>query len=151
MEENASPTAVARPPILGELRRLNQQAQALADRVAREHGLTMQQWELLARLRRAGGSLDQRELCCRFGVAPPTLSALIDSAERHGWVERQPHPGDRRRRRIALTEAGGELAARVPPPGRAVARRLTEGFSPAEQAQLQALLERAARNLEGGR
>jgi DNA-binding MarR family transcriptional regulator len=146
MEEVTAPPA-ARPPIAAQLRRLNQQAQWLADRVAREHGLTAQQWELLARLRRAGGSLDQRELCCRFGVAPPTLTALIDSAERHGWVERLPHPDDRRRRRIALTERGAELA-QVPPPGREVARRLTAGFSAAEEAQLRALLARAARNLE---
>ena len=44
-------------------------AQTHGDRIARDHGLTMQQWELLVRLRRAGGSLDQRELCCGFGVA----------------------------------------------------------------------------------
>jgi DNA-binding MarR family transcriptional regulator len=151
MEDRAALSDRRPAPIALQLRRLNHQAQHLADRVAREHGLTAQQWELLAGLRRAGGSLDQRELCCRFGVAPPTLTALIDSAERHGWVERLPHPGDRRRRRIALTARGAELAAQVPPPGREVARRLTAGFSAAEEEQLRALLARAARNLEGAR
>ena len=77
---------------LRAVRRVDKLAQAPADRIAREHGLTMQQWELLSRLRRAGGAVDLRELCCSFGVAPPTLTALIDSAAERGWILRSRIP-----------------------------------------------------------
>ena len=89
--------------VLRDVRRVNRLAQVHADRIARRHGLTMQQWELLTRLRCCPGPADQRELCGSFGVTPPTLSALIDSAEERGWIRRSAHPDDRRRRQIELT------------------------------------------------
>jgi MarR family transcriptional regulator for hemolysin len=136
-----------RPAVLRGVRRVNRLAQAHADRIARRHGLTMQQWELLKRLRCCSGPADQRELCGSFGVTPPTLSALIDSAEERGWIRRSAHPGDRRRRRIELTAAGAELIAAVPHLGREVDGALTAGFTDAEIDRLQVLLARAAANL----
>ena len=140
-------TSPPRPPAFRAVRRVSHLAQAAADRIAREHGITMQQWELLMRLRRAGGAVDQRELCCAFGVAPPTLTALIDSAEERGWIRRIPHPDDRRRRRIELTQAGAEAIAALPHLGREVDDAMTEGFSERELDRLAALLRRAAENL----
>ena len=137
-----------RPPTLRAVRRVDRLAQTAADRIAREHGLTMQQWELLARLRHAGGAVDLRELCCSFGVAPPTLSALVDTAEARGWIVRSPHPDDRRRRRVELTAEGDEALAATPHLGREVGRRMTAGFSEDERALLAGLLERCATNLE---
>jgi MarR family transcriptional regulator, transcriptional regulator for hemolysin len=125
-------------------------AQAHGDRIARAHGLTMQQWELLVRLRRAGGALDQRELCCGFGVAPATMSALIESAAERGLVVREAHPGDRRRRRIALSPEGRQRVEAVPHLGRDIATRMTTGFSDEERVLLAVLLERAAENLAAG-
>jgi DNA-binding MarR family transcriptional regulator len=125
-------------------------AQAHADRVARAHGLTMQQWEMLVRLRRAGGALDQRELCCALGVAPATMSALVDSAAERGLVVREAHPDDRRRRRIALSDEGRRRIEAVPHLGRDIAAVMTVGFSDDERAQLATLLERAAQNLTAG-
>jgi DNA-binding MarR family transcriptional regulator len=132
------------------LRRVHFLAQAQADRIARAHGLTMQQWELLVRLRRAGGSLDQRELCCGLGVAPATMSALIDSACERGLVAREAHPGDRRRRRVTLSDAGRSRIEEVPHLGREIAAVMTLGFSDAEREEFARLLERAARNLQDG-
>ena len=140
-----------RPPALRAVRRVDKLAQAAADRIAREHGLTMQQWELLARLRHAGGAVDLRELCCSFGVSPPTLTALVDTAEGRGWILRSPHPGDRRRRRVELTPAGELAIASAPHLGREVGKRMTAGFSDDERAQLAGLLERCATNLEAAR
>ncbi len=146
------PTALTapRPRAFRGLRRVHLLAQAHADRIARAHGLTMQQWELLVRLRRAGGSLDQRELCCGFGVAPATMSALIESAAERGLVVREAHPGDRRRRRIVLSPEGRERVEAVPHLGREVATCMTIGFSDEERVLLATLLERAAENLAAG-
>ena len=149
--ESSSTTiqAAPRPRAFRSLRRVHLLAQAHADRIARDHGLTMQQWELLVRLRRAGGSLDQRELCCGFGVAPATMSALIESAAERGFIVREEHPGDRRRRRIALTPEGRQRVEAVPHLGREIAARMTLGFSDQERLLLAVLLERAAENLAG--
>jgi DNA-binding MarR family transcriptional regulator len=136
-----------RPAVLRGVRRVNRLAQVHADRIARRHGLTMQQWELLTRLRCCSGPADQHELCRSFGVTPPTLSALIDSAEERGWIRRSPHPGDRRRRVIELTDAGAALIAAVPHLGREVDGAMTAGFSDAELDRLAGLLKRAAANL----
>jgi MarR family transcriptional regulator, transcriptional regulator for hemolysin len=148
MESSTSTTLAApRPRAFSSLRRVHRLAQAHGDRIARDHSLTMQQWELLVRLRRAGGSLDQRELCCGFGVAPATMSALIESAAERGFVVREAHPGDRRRRRIALSLEGRQRVEAVPHLGREVATRMTTGFTDEERVVLAVLLERAAENL----
>jgi DNA-binding MarR family transcriptional regulator len=148
---SSRPQAPPRPPALRAVRHVDRLAQAAADRIAREHGLTMQQWELLARLRRAGGAVDLRELCCSIGVAPPTLTALLDAAEERGFILRSPHPDDRRRRRVALTPAGDTALAATPHLGREVGRRMTAGFSEDERTLLAGLLDRCATNLEAAR
>jgi MarR family transcriptional regulator, transcriptional regulator for hemolysin len=140
-----------RPRVVQTLRRVHQLMQLTADRVAREHGLTMQQWELLARLRRAEAPVDHRQLGCALHVTPPTLTALVDTAVERGLVERREHPDDRRRRLVALTEAGEGRLAATPHVGRMVAQRMLAGFSREEREQLGALLERAANNLEASR
>ena len=148
MESSRSPLqAPPRPPAFRSLRRVHLLAQAHGDRIARDHGLTMQQWELLVRLRRAGGAIDQRELCCGFGVAPATMSALVDSAAERGLVVREAHPDDRRRRRIALSADGRRRVEAVPHLGKDIAARMTDGFTDDERLQLAVLLDRAAENL----
>jgi DNA-binding MarR family transcriptional regulator len=152
MEMTTTPTLATTPRVgaFRGLRRVHFLAQAHADRVARAHGLTMQQWEMLVRLRRAGGALDQRELCCGLGVAPATMSALVDTATERGLVVREPHPDDRRRRRIALSAEGRARVEAVPHLGRDIAARMTDGFTDAERTQLAVLLARAAENLATG-
>jgi len=36
----------------------------------------------------------------------PYVTLIVDKLEAHGLVERQPHPGDRRRKLVTLTAAG---------------------------------------------
>jgi MarR family transcriptional regulator, transcriptional regulator for hemolysin len=155
MEAATTPDTHLAPPVAPRgafrgLRRVHFLAQAHADRIARAHGLTMQQWELLVRLRRAGGALDQRELCGGLGVAPATMSALVDSACERGLVVREAHPGDRRRRRVALSAEGRHRIEEVPHLGREIAALMTVGFSEPERAEFARLLELAARNLSAG-
>jgi DNA-binding MarR family transcriptional regulator len=143
-----SPVASARPLTFAGLRQAHLLAQLLGDRIARSHGVTLQQWELLHRLHCAGGAADQRDLCCDFGVTPPTLTALVDAAERRGWIARRPHPDDRRRRRLELTAAGQEVVDRTPHLAREIDERMTAGLTDQEREVLAALLRRAATSLE---
>ena len=92
-----------------------------ADRIARAHGLTMQQWELLARLRRAGGPVDQAS-CAAASASPRRRSRRSSTRPRSAAGSgAAPHPGDRRRRRVVLTAAGARadrVAAAPRPRGR---------------------------------
>jgi DNA-binding MarR family transcriptional regulator len=69
---------------------------------------------VLLRLAEADG-LTQAELSRRQRVEAPTMSRMVDRLERDGLVERRADPGDRRASRIALTEAGREVARRGEP------------------------------------
>ena len=138
--------APPRPRALRSLRRLNSLVQAQLDLAVREHGISSQQWELVMRLRRSG-PLEAGELADALGVAPPSVTALVDSAERRGLVARHDHATDRRRRLIELTPHGSALASCLPHAGRTVGRRMTRDFSEAERLQLVELLDRAAANL----
>jgi DNA-binding MarR family transcriptional regulator len=146
-----STEAPPRPRVVQTLRRVNRLVQQAGDRLAREHGLTMQQWELLARLSRAEAPVDQARLACGLHVTPPTLTVLVDAASERGLVQRQAHPDDRRRRLVTLTDEGRSQLRRTPHVGRSVGQRMLAGFSREEREQLAALLERCAANLEGAR
>jgi len=42
-----------------------------------------------------------------------TMTFILDALERRGLAAREPHPSDRRRKRIALTAKGAALGARM--------------------------------------
>ena len=46
------------------------------------------------------------ELAEAEGVAPPTLTRIVQALERDGYVERSPDPDDRRAQRVALSTEG---------------------------------------------
>lgn len=47
-----------------------------------------------------------KDLCAHRNVAPPTLSRTIEAMVKRGWVERVPHPDDRRQLVLKLTAEG---------------------------------------------
>jgi DNA-binding MarR family transcriptional regulator len=46
------------------------------------------------------------ELAEANSLDAPYVTLIVDKLEAHGLVERQPHPGDRRRKLVTLTAAG---------------------------------------------
>jgi DNA-binding MarR family transcriptional regulator len=86
------------------LARLNE---ALAD-----YGLTFARYEALMLLylsRR--GSLPLGKMGARLQVHPTSVTNLIDGLEKLGYVERTPHPSDRRTTLASITARGREVAA----------------------------------------
>lgn len=83
---------------------------ALAKEAARNmqaHALTMQQAHALVTLRRAPeGSMTLKELESHFCAAQSTIAGLVARLEKKGLVEGFPDPGDKRVKRVRLTEAG---------------------------------------------
>jgi DNA-binding MarR family transcriptional regulator len=60
----------------------------------------------------ADGPLTQRQLGDRLSLTSGAVTMLVDRLERAGWVQRRPHPTDRR---YILVELASAAEARTPP------------------------------------
>ena len=73
------------------------------DRRVKSLGLTRSQWWVLNHLFRNDG-VTQSELADILEVKKATLGRLLDRMEQKGWIRREGHAGDRRAKRVFLTE-----------------------------------------------
>ena len=73
------------------------------DRRVKALGLTRSQWWVLNHLFRNDG-VTQSELADILEVEKATLGRLLDRLEQKGWVRREGHAGDRRAKRVFLTD-----------------------------------------------
>src|ERR1035438_2179282 len=73
-------------------------------------GLSLTRTKVLAQLRRCGPTR-QNVLAAEFGVAPHTITDVVDALERDGLAERRLDPTDRRAKLVALTRAGESALA----------------------------------------
>jgi DNA-binding MarR family transcriptional regulator len=96
----------------------------------------------------ADGPLTQRQLGERLSLTSGAVTMLVDRLERTGWVQRRPHPTDRR---YVLVELSAAADARTPPAltdyharVRAIARAVPAGDRAAIHAFLTAAAEAAA-------
>lgn len=87
-----------------ELASANRKLRALVDERARDMGLTLSRARLLMQLAKADGPI-QSDLAELLDIEQPTLVRLLDGLERTGMIERRAAPGDRRARRVFLTQA----------------------------------------------
>lgn len=92
--------------------------------------------------------ISSAELANRAGLAPTTLTAMLDRMEQSGLVKREPHETDRRRLRIKLTEKSKRLKAQYDEYSEAMTRAYYSGFSEAEIAEFERLLLRVLDNLK---
>jgi DNA-binding MarR family transcriptional regulator len=119
------------------------------DESLRPLGITTAQLQVLSALTaepRAARSGAQISRYCQ--VTPQTTHALLATAEKHGWVERAPHPENTGILLASLTPQGRRIFSR----GKTIARRLQgrmlRTLSQAEIAQLEATLNRLIANLD---
>ena len=75
-------------------------------------GLSLSRTKLLSELSR-NGPLAQGALATTFGLAPRTVTELIDTLERDRLVERRADPADRRVRLVHLTPEGEQARERA--------------------------------------
>lgn len=86
--------------ILNDVARLMRTA---FDRRVKALGLTRSQWWVLNHLFRNDG-VTQSELADMLEIEKATLGRLLDRMEQKGWVRRENHAGDRRAKRVFLTQ-----------------------------------------------
>jgi DNA-binding MarR family transcriptional regulator len=104
---------------LGELDR---RRRVLAD-------LSASGFEALAILDGAGGPLTATDIASHLLVTTASITSLLDTLTRRGYIERQPHPTDRRKALISITNAGRELVDDMLPTVHTAATQLLGGVS----------------------
>lgn len=109
-----------------------------------EHGLTLNEWEVLLRL---GRSSDQRlkrvDLAGRLLLTPSGITRLLGRLETAGWVAKASCPEDGRVTYAVLTEAGrGKLEEAGESHLAAIHALFSERFAPEELETLASLLAR---------
>src|SRR5579862_7544827 len=68
-------------------------------------GLSLARTKVLRRLHEQGPTR-QNVLAADLGLAPHSITDIVDGLERAGMAERRPDPTDRRAKLVAITDAG---------------------------------------------
>jgi len=76
-----------------------------ANSVSGGNGPTRSEQGVLARLDEQGEHTPAT-LAAAERVRPQTMGQTLDSLDRHRWIKRTPHPGDRRQVLVSLSPAG---------------------------------------------
>ena len=82
-----------------------------------------------------------------FRLSHPTVSGLLSRLEKKGFIEFRPDEQDRRCKRIYILPKGQECNETIRQTIRLTEAKLVEGFSPEEQTQFAAFLERGLANM----
>lgn len=71
--------------------------------VARRHGLSHAALNALAVIEGAGGPIPAGEVSARMHITTGTMTSVLDTLERNGYIERSADPDDRRRVLVDIT------------------------------------------------
>jgi len=100
-------------PLFQAMRRLQQDAEVHAKRLARYGGLSPVQLMILQVLA-SEGQLTASDLSRRVSLTAATLSGQIDRLEERGLLQRQRDEQDRRRQWLLLSDSGRALLQQAP-------------------------------------
>ena len=134
----------------GELAAVNRKLRALVDDRARDMGLTLSRARLLMELAREDGPI-QSDLAGLLDIEQPTLVRLLDGLERNGMIERRAVEGDRRARRVFLTEAARAQAQDILDFLAELRAGILQGIERDELEAALDVLRRTSRNIVAGR
>jgi DNA-binding MarR family transcriptional regulator len=136
--------------IVGRISRLAREIEARLEPVYREHGLEPGWHDLLATLRRSGGTLRPTDLTNASMLTSSGTTKRLDKLEAAGLIARTADPGDRRGTLISLTDAGRRLIDELTPAHLDNERRILGALSEADQQRLADLLRKLQLGLPEG-
>jgi MarR family transcriptional regulator, organic hydroperoxide resistance regulator len=119
----------------------------LADRLV-PYGVSVAEWAVLRRLWQEEG-FTQVVLADRMGVRKASLTSVLTSLERKGFMRRTRWGDDRRKYHLFLTKRGRDLEGELLPIGAAINGMAVSGIDPEEVDLVVLLLEKLIANLEG--
>lgn len=82
-----------------------------------------------------------------FHLSHPTVSGLLSRLEKKDFIEFRPDPHDRRCKRIYIRPKGIECQNKMHQAIMGIEAQLVAGFTPEEQLQFEAFLDRALANM----
>lgn len=130
------------------LARLGVRMGELFVRVAREDGVTLPMYRVLAALAEQGRPLRLGELAALTSAEMSTLSRLVADMHRDGIVSRERPQNNQRSVQVALTPRGAALASRFMPVAAHYETVATGNLTASEAAALKATLLRLYDNLD---
>ena len=130
-----------RAGLLERLFELGVRLSAGMDSGLRDMGLTRARAEVIWRLT-ASGPITQRALSDQLRVTPRNVTTLVDALESEGFVQRRPHPSDRRATLLHLTARGKEAAQAMRGGYEELAAQLFDSMSSNDLVRLDRLLQR---------
>lgn len=136
----------AAPSLLYLVKRTELVVRARLEEVLKPAGVTALQYTALTVLERHDG-LTAAQLARDSFVTAQSMADMVRTLEARGYVVRRPNPANRRELLIALTDLGHQLLADYAEPVRDVERRMTDGLTADQTAQLRAALDHAWRQL----
>ena len=92
--------------------------------------------------------ISSAELARRSGLAPTTLTSMLDRLEKQGLIRRVPHECDRRRLKLVLTEHGKSLQKQSESYSQEMTDIYYRGFSQEEITAFEDTLRRVLENLQ---
>ena len=111
--------------------------------------LTAAQGHIMAYLVHAKEPPCPRDVEAAFHLSHPTVSGLLSRLEQKGFIQLCADPSDRRCKRIHVLEKGKQCHQTMHDAIETNERKMLAGFTPEEQAQFAALLQRAITNMGG--
>ncbi|MGH1426239.1 MAG: MarR family winged helix-turn-helix transcriptional regulator [Pseudooceanicola sp.] len=115
-----------------------------------QRGLSPGRYSILMTLHAEDGPMPPSELALRVGVSKPTVTGIVAVLMRDGFVHQvSPDTTDRRRRAIALTDAGKEKLKEVVPDIFEMMTGLLDPLSKTERRSLVENLGRIETHLRG--
>lgn len=101
----------------------------------------------IARQEEKGQEVYQRDLETRFGITRSTASKVVNLMVQKGLIQQESVPGDKRLKRLVLTERALEIKQMMDEDHRRFESTLRKGFSEDEVEQLFYLLGKLKQNL----
>jgi DNA-binding MarR family transcriptional regulator len=111
------------------------------------HQLSPPQYAVLTVLARDPG-VSGADLARACNTTPQAMNGVLVTLERHGLIERRPHPTHGRILRVSLTDEGERRLEAANPAVRKLEAGIEAGFSPDEIATVKAWLVESAARLE---
>lgn len=136
--------------IVGRISRLARELEARLEPIYREHGLEPGWHDVLATLRRSGGTLRPTDLTNASMLTSSGTTKRLDKLEAAGLIARGPDPADRRGTLISLTAEGRRLIDGLTPAHLDNERRILRALTDDEQHRLADLLRKLQLGLPEG-
>ncbi len=111
--------------------------------------LTASQGRIMGYLAHCGAAPCPRDIEEEFRLSHPTVSGLLTRLEKKGFLELKADPGDRRCKRIHITEKGRGFNQTIHDTILGMEERMVQDFSQEEKEQFRDYFSRAITNMGG--